>query len=89
MWDIPRLYISACSNSVQLVPIHPIAISILFHHYITKSSWNVNKIIKLIDNSWISNSMTITSNVKENLQNERKIIKEEEEDIATPDCENI
>jgi hypothetical protein len=33
MWDIPRLYITACSNSVQLVPLHPILISILFHHY--------------------------------------------------------
>ena len=33
MWDIPRLYLSACSNSVSLVPFHPIVISILFHHY--------------------------------------------------------
>jgi len=33
MFDIPRLYISACSNSVQLVPLHPIVISILFHDY--------------------------------------------------------
>ena len=33
MWDIPKLYISACSNSCQLVPLHPIVISILFHHY--------------------------------------------------------
>src|SRR5215208_5820341 len=33
MFDIPRLYLSACSNSVQLVPLHPIIISILFHHY--------------------------------------------------------
>jgi hypothetical protein len=33
MWDIPRLYASACSNSCQLVPLHPIVISILFHHY--------------------------------------------------------
>ena len=33
MWDIPRLYVSACSNSVQLVPLHPIFISVLFHHY--------------------------------------------------------
>jgi hypothetical protein len=33
MWDIPRLYVSACSNSVQLVPLHPIIVSILFHHY--------------------------------------------------------
>jgi len=33
MWDIARNYISACSNSVQLVPLQPIVISILFHHY--------------------------------------------------------
>ena len=33
MWDIPRLYASACSSSCQLVPVHPIIISILFHHY--------------------------------------------------------
>jgi hypothetical protein len=33
MFDIPRLYISACSNSVQLVPLHPIIMSILVHHY--------------------------------------------------------
>ena len=33
MWDIPRLYVTACSNSVQLVPLHPIVISIMFHHY--------------------------------------------------------
>ena len=30
MWDIPRLYVSACSNSVQMVPLHPIIVSILF-----------------------------------------------------------
>ena len=28
MFDIPRLYITACSNSFQLVPLHPILISI-------------------------------------------------------------
>jgi hypothetical protein len=33
MFDIPRLYLTACSNSAQLVPLHPIIISILFHHY--------------------------------------------------------
>jgi hypothetical protein len=33
MWDIPRLYVLACSNSCQLVLLHPIIISILFHHY--------------------------------------------------------
>ena len=33
MWDIPMHYITACSNSVSLVPLHPIMMSILFHHY--------------------------------------------------------
>jgi hypothetical protein len=33
MGDIPKLYISTCSNFVQLVPLHPIVMSILFHHY--------------------------------------------------------
>ena len=34
MWDIPRLYITACSNSVSLVPLHPIVLmSSLLHCY--------------------------------------------------------
>jgi hypothetical protein len=33
MFEIPRLYISACSGAVSLVRIHPIFISIIFHHY--------------------------------------------------------
>ena len=33
MWDIAKLYVSACSSSVQLVPLQPIIMSILFHHY--------------------------------------------------------
>ncbi len=33
MWDIPRLYASAWSNSCQLVPLQSIVMSILFHHY--------------------------------------------------------
>jgi hypothetical protein len=28
MFGIPKLYITACSNSIQLVPLHPILISI-------------------------------------------------------------
>jgi hypothetical protein len=30
MFDIPKLYLSACSNSLQLVPLHPIIFSVLF-----------------------------------------------------------
>jgi hypothetical protein len=33
MFDIPRFYISACSNSVQYVRPHPILISIVLYHY--------------------------------------------------------
>ncbi|MDQ3884724.1 MAG: hypothetical protein M3239_04685 [Thermoproteota archaeon] len=33
MWDIPRLYMTACSNAVSLVPLQPIFMSVLFHHY--------------------------------------------------------
>ncbi|MDQ3851537.1 MAG: hypothetical protein M3299_01745 [Thermoproteota archaeon] len=33
MFDTPRWYISACSNSVQYVRFHPILMSIVFHHY--------------------------------------------------------
>ena len=33
MWDIVRNYVSACSNSAQLVSLQPIMISTLFHHF--------------------------------------------------------
>jgi hypothetical protein len=33
MWNIPSWYISACSNSVQYVRLHPILMSILLYDY--------------------------------------------------------
>ena len=33
MWDIPRLYTSACSYSVQPVRLYPILMSILLYHF--------------------------------------------------------
>jgi hypothetical protein len=33
MWDLPRWYISACSNSVQYVRLHPILMSILLYNF--------------------------------------------------------
>lgn len=33
MWDLPKWYISACSNSVQYVRLHPILMSILLHDF--------------------------------------------------------
>jgi hypothetical protein len=33
LWELPKFYISACSNSVQYVRLHPILMSILLYHY--------------------------------------------------------
>ena len=33
MWELPKWYISACSNSVQYVRLHPILISMLLYDY--------------------------------------------------------
>jgi hypothetical protein len=33
MWDIPRLYTSACSYAVQPVRLYPILMYILLHHF--------------------------------------------------------
>jgi hypothetical protein len=48
MFDIPRLYLLACSNSCQLVPLQPIMMSIIFHHYkeLTEIISEVEKIEK-------------------------------------------
>jgi hypothetical protein len=63
MWDIPRLYVSACSNSVQLVPLHPIIISIPFHHY-KQLRECVSEIDQIID-AGISNEDTILTITEE------------------------
>ena len=63
--DISKLYVSACSNSVQLVPLDPIVISILFHHY--KELIECQKQIKLMDDN---NSIGIINDLKEELQND-------------------
>ena len=33
MWDIPRLYTSACSYAVRPMRLYPILMSILLHHF--------------------------------------------------------
>src|SRR5215216_1334592 len=33
MWELTKFYISACSNSVQYVRLHPILMSIFLYHY--------------------------------------------------------
>src|SRR5215211_477395 len=53
MWDIPRWYISACSNSVQYVRLHPILMSILLYHYkeLTECISEVERIEAQVNNS--------------------------------------
>jgi hypothetical protein len=53
MFDIPRFYISACSNSVQYVRLHPILMSILLYHYkqLTECISEVERIEDKVNNS--------------------------------------
>ncbi|MDQ3908935.1 MAG: hypothetical protein M3232_00835 [Thermoproteota archaeon] len=75
MWDISRLYLMACSNAVSLAPFHPIAISILFHHYkeLRECEKHINKLLMDLSNNEINDSA-------EYLQNELVAAEEEEEE---------
>lgn len=53
MWDIPRLCLMACYGSVQLVPLQPMMMSILFQHYkeLTECAKQVEQIDAKVNNS--------------------------------------
>ena len=53
MWDLPKWYISACSNSIQYVRLHPIMMSILLYNFkeLTKSIEEVERIESRVNNS--------------------------------------
>jgi hypothetical protein len=53
MFDIPRFYISACSNSVQYVRLHPILMSILLYNYnqLTRCTSEVERIDLKVNDS--------------------------------------
>lgn len=80
MWDIPRLYVSAFSNSVQLVPLQPIIISIIFHHY--KELKECNAEVKEIEAGQVNHSK---KNEKEWLttKEEEQETQEQEKEIPT------
>jgi hypothetical protein len=65
MWDIPRWYISACSNSVQYVRLHPILISILLYHYkqLTECISEVERIEARVTNIKKGRGLTIKEEV--------------------------
>ena len=53
MWDIPRLYTSACSYAVQPVRLYPILMSILLHHFkeLTECIKEVERIEAKVNNN--------------------------------------
>ncbi|HZA48534.1 MAG TPA: hypothetical protein VE521_06390 [Nitrososphaera sp.] len=65
MWDIPRWYISACSNSVQYVRLHPILMSILLYHYkqLTECISEVERIETRVTNIKKRRGLTIKEEV--------------------------
>ncbi len=68
MWDLPKWYISACSNSVQYVRLHPIMMSILLYHYkqLTKCLSDVEQIETRVNNKYGKRlSTTTTTTIKE------------------------
>jgi hypothetical protein len=72
MWDIPRLYVSACSNSVQLVPLHPIVISILFQHY-----KELKECISEVEEIEASRATAVSSDKNEQWLREKEVEEEE------------
>jgi hypothetical protein len=71
MWDIPRLYTSACSYAVQPVRLYPILMSILLHHFkeLTECISEVERIESIVNN---------TMNMKA-----EDLVKKEEEEAET------
>src|SRR5215212_4499577 len=68
MFDIPRLYLSACSNSVQLVPLHPIIMSILFHHY--KELTEIISEVEQMEQATVSSKKRLAINEEEEKKQE-------------------
>src|SRR5215212_3292911 len=77
MFDIPRLYLTACSNSVQLVPLHPIIISILFHHY--KDLMQLGSEVEQMEEAIAT---TVNNNSSKKKKKEATIIEEREKEQA-------
>jgi hypothetical protein len=79
MFDIPRLYTSACSYAVQPVRLYPILMSILLHHFkeLTECINEVERIEAKVNSDGSSSSSRSTQG---RLMNE---VKEKDEEIPT------
>ena len=78
MWDIPRLYTSACSYSVQPVRLYPILMSILLHHF--KELTECFKEVERIEDKVNNNKWRSTISINNNTQRLMKEVKKEEQD---------
>jgi hypothetical protein len=79
MFDIPRLYTSACSYAVQPVRLYPILMSILLHHFkeLTECISEVERTEAKVNSDGSSSSSRSTQG---RLMNE---VKEKDEEIPT------
>ena len=75
-WDLPKWYISACSNSVQYVRLHPILMSILLCDYkeLTQCISEVEKIEARVNSK---KKEWLTKRKKEEEKEEKQQEKEE------------
>jgi hypothetical protein len=82
MFGIPRLYITACSNSVQLVPFHPIVMSILLHHYkqLKECISQVKQISTKVTTLIVDNTLSLTVELKDD---SKGAFEEDAIDLAT------
>ncbi len=80
MWELPKFYISACSNSVQYVRLHPILMSILLYHYkqLTKCISEVERI-----EAKVNSKKKEWSNPKKEEEEKQNKKKEEPSNITT------
>src|SRR5215217_5628784 len=85
MFDIARLYISACSNSVLLLPLHPIIMSILFHHYkeLIQLRSEVEQVKEEAATTTVINNNSKTKEKKKERLKEKEEEEEEQEDSKT------
>ena len=81
MWDLPKWYISACSNSVQYVRLHPILMSILLYHYkqLTKCTLEVEHIEAKVN----SKKKEWSTTKKEGEEEEEKTQQVKKEEMAS------
>jgi hypothetical protein len=74
MWDIPRLYTSACSYAVQPVRLYPILMSILLHHFkvLTECTKEVEHIEVKVNNTTMNKTEDLVRNEEEQYEKEQQ-----------------